>query len=136
MITITLTVLAFVTVAVKYVTPIIHYVAERLAHRPIDDVNVMWDFWWPVYLLVALHIHFRHRRAWSALVALVAIRVLWSVITITFFVAKPAWDFWALQWLFYEGITAITMVCVGALALSPVTREQMGLVSRPNSMTA
>lgn len=131
-----LVVLAFLVVSVKYIAPMLYYIAERLAQHPIGDVAVMWDFWWPVYLLVAAQLYYRARRAWVLFLIMATLRILWSAVVLTLFFAKPSWDFWNLQWLFYEIITLAIMACGMAIALSAAARDQMEMQARPVSLTA
>src|SRR5690606_27741676 len=108
-ISIGLVVLAFVVVSAKYIAPILYYVSERLAGAPLEDVPVMWDFWWPVYLLVAAQVYSRARRSWLLFLSMAFARVLWGAIVLTLFFARPEWNFWHLQWLFYEVLTVFAI---------------------------
>ena len=128
--------LAFLVVAAKYVAPILYYISERLAHRPIADVPVMWDFWWPIYLLAAASISARSPKSWPLLIGVTIARSLWSVIVLTLFFSKPDWAFWNLQWLFYEIVTLAFMATGLILALSPGVRDQLAVRYRPVSVIA
>ncbi len=120
-----LVVLAFLMVAVKFVGPMLYYISERMAGRPLADIPVMWDFWWPIYLLVAAQVYGKLRRAWLVFLALCVARILWSAVVLTLYFAEPAWDFWGLQWLFYEVAVLSCMTAGVVLALTPATREEM-----------
>lgn len=135
-ITMGLVILAFLIVAVKYVSPMIYYISERMAGRPLTDVPVMWDFWWPFYLLVAAQIYGKTRRAWILFLTLGVARVLWSVVVLTLFFAKPDWSFWGLQWLLYEIIALGGLTAGIVLALTPAAREEMVRHPRNNSLLA
>lgn len=131
-----LVVLAFVVVSAKYIAPILYYIAERMAGAPLQDVPVMWDFWWPIYLLVAVQVYTRARRSWLVFLALAAARILWGAIVLTLFFAKPQWDFWGLLWLFHEALAVISFAGGVALALTPSAREAMITRSRGISVPA
>ncbi len=135
-ITVGLVSLAFLIVSVKYVSPMLYYISERMAGRPLADVPVMWDFWWPVYLLVAAQVHGKMRRAWILFLTLGVARVLWSAVVLTLFFAKPDWDFWGLQWLLYEVIVLLGMTAGIVLALTPASREEMVGHARGGSLLA
>lgn len=135
-ITMGLVILAFLIVAVKYVSPMVYYISERMAGRPLTDVPVMWDFWWPIYLLVAAQIYGKTRRAWILFLTLGVARVLWSAVVLTLFFAKPDWSFWGLQWLLYEIIALGGLTAGIVLALTPAAREEMVRHPRNNSLLA
>lgn len=135
-ISIGLVVLAFLVVAAKYFSPMIYYVSERLAGAPLNDVPVMWDFWWPVYLLVAAQVYNRARRSWLLFLSLAFVRILWGAVVLTLFFARPEWGYWQLQWLFYEVLTVACMIGGAALALLPSGREEMIVRARGLSLPA
>lgn len=126
-----LLVLAALTVAAKYIAPILYYVAEGLSGRPLPDVPVLWDFWWPLYLISGGMLYQRARRARSLFIVLAGVRVLWSIVFLTLFIAQPSWSFWRLQWLFCE-VAALAICGIGlAAVLMAVAREDAELRSRP-----
>lgn len=131
-----LVILAFVIVAVKYVSPMLFYISERMAGRPLTDIPVMWDFWWPFYLLTAAQVYGKTRRAWLVFLSLGVARILWSAVVLTLFFAKPDWSFWGLQWLLYEVVALFGMTAGLVLALTPAAREEMVRHSRSGSLLA
>lgn len=135
-ITFGLVILAFLIVSAKYVGPMLYYISERMAGRPIADVPVMWDFWWPLYLLVAAQVYVKTRRAWILFLTLGVARVLWSAVVLTLFFAKPDWDFWGLQWLLYEVVALLGIAAGIVLALTPAAREEMVRQARSGTLLA
>ncbi len=131
-----LVVLAFMVVSAKYIAPILYYISERLAQRPIADVPVMWDFWWPLYLLAAAAVSARTPKSLPLLIGVTVARSLWSVVVLTLFFSQPVWTFWQLQWLFYEVVTLGCMATGLILALSPGVRDQLAVRYRPVSVIA
>ena len=123
--------LAALTVTAKYIAPILYYVAEGLSDRPLADVPVLWDFWWPLYLICGGMLYQRTRRARSLFIVLAGARILWGIVSLTLFITQPDWSFWRLQWLFCE-VAALGVCGIGlVVVLMAVAREDAELRSRP-----
>ena len=122
-------ILGVATVMGKFVVPILYYVAEHQAGRAIPDVPVLWDFWWPVYMILAYALVSRARRARSFFIALGIARALWAIVTLTLFFAHPEWSFWRLVWLFCEFSALVVMLIGLIITLYAVAREDAQLRS-------
>jgi len=128
--------LAILTVSCKFIGPILYYIAEHLARRPLEDVPVLWDFWWPVYLISASALYSRSRSARPLFLLLAGVRIIFSIVVLTLCFVKAEWTFWTLQWLFCE-ISALFVMASGAfLALSSAGRDQLSVRARPVSLTS
>lgn len=130
MLPLALVALAILVVSIKFVSPINYYVSEHLAQKPLPDVPVMWDFWWPFYLMIAAGLYTGARRARALFVALAGVRVLWSIICLTLFFARPDWNFWRLQWGFCELVALLILGWGLLITLTALAREDAALRSR------
>lgn len=134
-ISLALVALSVLVVALKFINPILYYVSERLAVRPIHDVPVMWDYWWPFYLICAGMLINRSRHATNLFLVLAGLRILWCVIALTLFFAHPDWSYLKLQWLFVEVATLLTMAGSSGYLLATNRREDAPLPGRVSSLT-
>jgi len=86
------------SVIVKYLVPILWFVAERGAGREPEEIPVMWDLWPLAHLLLAVLLWRRHPRAWRVGIAVGAAEWLIVAIKLAVYLAQPARDLWSLLW--------------------------------------
>lgn len=94
-----LVVMAAWTVIVKLLAPVLFYVAERHAGRPIAGPPVMWDFWWVAHLGLAWLLWHRFRLALLAGRGIAAAEVLIALGKLGLYLREPDLSFWGLLWL-------------------------------------
>lgn len=90
------------TLIVKFLAPVLFYVAERQAGRPIAGPPVLWDFWWVAHLGLAWLLWNRLPLALIAGRGLAAAEVLIALGRLAFYLRAPDLSFWGLLWLTNE----------------------------------
>lgn len=94
-----LVVMATWTVVVKFLAPVLFYLSERYAGRPIAEPPVMWDFWWVAHLGLAWLLWRRHPLCLPAGLGLAAAESLLAFARLVSYVRRPDLSFWGLLWL-------------------------------------
>lgn len=94
-----LVVMAAWTVIVKFLAPVLFYVAERQAGRPIAGPPVLWDFWWLAHLGIAWLLWHRLPVALLAGRGIAAAEVLIGLGKLALYLRQPDLSFWGLLWL-------------------------------------
>ena len=90
------------TLIVKFLAPVLFYVAERQAGRPIAGPPVMWDFWWVAHLGIAWLLWHRLPLALLAGRGIAAAEVLIALGKLALYAGQPDLSFWGLLWLTNE----------------------------------
>lgn len=86
------------TLVVKYLVPVLWFVAERAAGRPPEAVPVMWDLWPLAHAALAWALWRRTAWAWRFGVAVSALEVAVVATKFALFLDAPTWTFWRLLW--------------------------------------
>ena len=90
------------TLIVKFLAPVLFYVAERQAGRPIAGPPVLWDFWWVAHLGIAWLLWHRLPLALLAGRGIAAAEVLIALGKLALYAGQPDLSFWGLLWLTNE----------------------------------
>ncbi|HWM93084.1 MAG TPA: hypothetical protein VN493_20140 [Thermoanaerobaculia bacterium] len=94
-----LVVMATWTVVVKFLAPVLFYLSERYAGRPIAEPPVMWDFWWVAHLGLAWLLWHRHPLSLPAGLGIAGAESLIVIAKLVIYVRQPDLSFWGLLWL-------------------------------------
>ena len=94
-----LVVMATWTVVVKFLAPVLFYLSEQYAGRPIAEAPVMWDFWWVAHLGLAWLFWHRHPLCVPAGLGLAAAESLLAIAKLVLYARQPDLSFWGLLWL-------------------------------------
>lgn len=86
------------TLVVKYLVPILWFVAEGAAGRAPDAIPVMWDLWPLAHAALAWALWRGTRWAWSFGVAVSALEIAVVATKFVLFLGAPTWTFWRLLW--------------------------------------
>jgi hypothetical protein len=87
------------TLTVKFLAPVLFYLAERQAGRPLAGPPVLWDFWWVAHLGLAWLLWHRFPLALLVGRGIAAAEVLIALGQLVLWLRQPDQSFWGLLWL-------------------------------------
>lgn len=94
-----LVVMATWTVIVKFLVPVLFYLSEQYAGRPVARAPIMWDFWWVAHLWLAWLLMHRHPLSRAAGRGIAAAECLIVIVKLVLYLRQPDYSLWGLLWL-------------------------------------
>ncbi|HYG65208.1 MAG TPA: hypothetical protein VEL74_21690 [Thermoanaerobaculia bacterium] len=121
-----LVVMATWTLVVKFLVPLLWYIAERSAGRFVGELPVMWDFWWVAHLVLAWLLWRRHRWAWAFGLLVAVIEIAIVITKFAFYLRQPDLGFWRLLWFTNKVYVLAFFVLFVALLARRDVRNALG----------
>ena len=116
--------LALYTLIVKFLNPIVFFIAEGPV-RGLAEVPIMWDFWWAIHIFLGICLLRREKFAWGLALAVSVAEIAIILFKFWKFWQAPTIDFWTLSWYVNKCFVLSYFICLFAMLWFPSIRREL-----------